>query len=137
MSDQRSLFGKLIRWGLLVAPLAVVAWISLLLVHGESEYRRTVSPDGHYIAIATFPPIEAMGAMVPGQSGDKAGHVRILGIDGTDYGRIPVPMVSMVDDIQWTDDGASICCGKEWNFIKREYSYWNEDETEKIVESAR
>ena len=101
------------RWSwkrrLLVASVALIALPIggvLFLAFQEGEYRREPSPDGRYTAIATYRVLDAMVPRFPGQSGDKAGHIRIEGTDGTDYGRMPVPMVSMIYDIRWEMGGA-------------------------------
>ena len=123
------------------------AWllaVSLVLVGGavvlpallEGEYRRAMSPDGRYTAIATYPLVELALPRFAGQSGDKSGYIRIEGADGTDYGKIPVAMVSMIHDIRWGEQGASLVAIGAWDFAHRTYAYWTEDQTREVTGRA-
>lgn len=131
-----------ISWGrrLLIAGLVFVALATAGLAYllmQESEYRRIASPDGRYTAIASFRGYELLVPRFPGQAGDKGGSIRIEGVDGTDYGSIPVPMVSMIHDIRWEQDGAYLVAIGEWDFPAREYAYWNRAQTEKTVRRVK
>lgn len=110
----------------------LVAWLFM-----EVEYARIVSPDNQYQAIVTYRVMEMFGSFFPGQSGDKAGFIRITGMDGKNYGKIRVPMVWMSQELEWTDGGARLKLVGDWDFAKQEYRYWNESQTEQIVKRAR
>jgi hypothetical protein len=97
----------------------------------EVEYLRIDSPDRQYRRLESF------GSTFPGQSGDKAGFIRIEDKDGRNYGKIGVPMVWMSRDLEWTKGGADLKLVCEWDFAKREYRFWNELQTEEIVKHAR
>ena len=102
----------------------------------EVEYRRIVSPGSSHTAIVTYRRYESLRPKVPGQSSDKAGFIRIVDTRGTHYGKIPIPMVWMSDDLQWIPGGARLPLVGEWDFAKREYRYWNSSGAE-IVRAAR
>ena len=103
----------------------------------EVEYLRIDSPDRQYQAVVTYRRLESFRPTFPGQSGDKAGFIRIEDKDGRNYGKIDVPMVWMSRDLEWTKDGADLKLICEWDFPKREYRFWNESQTEEIVKHAR
>ena len=111
---------------------AVATW----LFH-EVEYLRIDSPDRQYQAVVTYQRLESFRPTFPGQSGDKAGFIRIEDKDGRNYGRIGVPMVWMSRDLEWTKNGADLKLVCKWDFAKREYRFWNELQTEEIVKRAR
>ena len=78
------------------------------------EYARVFSPDGAFSAVAKN---RAYAAWLPasiGGSGDKADWVRILTKDGREIGRVPVAMVSEIQDIRWSRDEASIVGVASW-----------------------
>ena len=111
---------------------ATVTWL-----FQEVEYLRIDSPDRQYQAVVTYRRLESFRPTFPGQSGDKAGFIRIEDKDGRNYGKIDVPMVWMSRDLEWTKDGADLKLVCEWDFPKREYRFWNESQTEEIVKHAR
>lgn len=111
---------------------AVATWL-----FQEVDYLRIDSPDRQYQAIVTYRRLESFRPTFPGQSGDKAGFIRIEDKDGRNYGKIGVPMVWMSRDLEWTKDGADLKLVCEWDFAKREYRFWNEAQTEEIVRHAR
>ena len=117
----------------LVVGFVLLIIFRLFLVEAEGEYARINSPDGKYTAIATYSLSQLIIPRFPGQSGDKVGYVRIEGSNGIDYGKIPVPMIYMVHDIQWTNHGAQLVAVGDWDFAKREYRYWNKDQTKQYV----
>jgi len=103
----------------------------------QVEYLRVDSPDGEYTAIVTYRRYESFQPTFPGQSGDKAGFIRIEDKDGQNYGRVGLPMVWMSRDLEWTNDGADLKLICEWDFTKREYRFWNDAQTKEIVKHAR
>lgn len=103
----------------------------------EQFYLDRQSPDGRYTAIATYPAWELGVMRFPGQSGDKSGFVTIYGRDGTNYGKIPVPMVHMIHDIDWSAQGARLTGIGAWDFKDWTYWYWDRDQTERHHGRAR
>jgi hypothetical protein len=125
------------RWALLIAAAAVVA---IGVVAGwlfqEVEYARVNSPRGGHIAIVTYRRYEAFKSTAPGQSGDKAGFISIEDTSGVRYGKIAVPMVWMFRELVWTEEGAKLPLIGKWTFLKKEYRYWDDDQTEETVKQA-
>lgn len=103
----------------------------------EVEYRRFSSPDHHYTAIVTYRRYQSFLPTLPGQSSDKEGSIRIVDSSGTNYGKIAIPMVWMAEELEWTARGAELGIVGRWDFFKREYRYWNEDQTREIVKSLK
>lgn len=103
---------------LAAATLAGMAWL-----WGEVEYTRIDSPNGNHVAVVTYRRYRSLWVGFPGQAGDKSGFVRIKGKDGTNYGRIPVPFVWLVRELQWAPDGAEMKLVGRWDFPKREYRW--------------
>ena len=116
--------------------LAIAAGVSIWLF-SEAEYLRIKSPDGEYTAVVTYRRLELYRPTFPGQSGDKSGYIRIEDSEGANYGKIPVGMVSMSRDLEWTEEGADLTMVGEWNFSKREYRYWNDAQTKEYVKKAK
>ena len=46
-------------------------------------------------------------------------------------------MVSMSRDLEWTNGGADLKLICEWDFVKREYRFWNDAQTKEIVKHAK
>jgi len=120
----------------IVAALVLAAVATAWLCQ-EDECRRYASPDGRYVVIATSPRYESLMPALPGQSGDRSGFLTIEDTAGTFYGKIPVPMVWMAGDVEWTEHGAELAVFGEWDFSTREYRYWNNAQTREIVRHAR
>lgn len=125
--------------------LMLFASCSVLLIIGaittwlfqEVEYQRFSSPDQQYQAVVTYRRLELFRPTFPGQSGDKPGFIKIEDKDGRNFGKVKVPMVWMSRDLEWTKDGADLKLVCEWNFTKRSYRFWNANQTEEIVKSAK
>lgn len=117
--------------------IALTTSVGLVWLFQEDEYLRIHSPNGQHTAIVTYRRYESLLPMFPGQSGDKAGSIRIEDVGGLNYGKIGVPMVTMSRDLEWTADGARLKFVGEWVFSNREYRYWNKAQTEEVVKSAR
>jgi hypothetical protein len=125
-------------------PLLIAAALVLLCAGAgsvwlfqEIECLRIDSPDGRYRAIVTCRRLESLRPTFPGQSGDKAGFIRIEDKDGRNYGKVGLPMVSTARGLEWTRGGADLKLVCRWDFAKREYRFWNEAQTEEIVKQAR
>jgi hypothetical protein len=113
---------------IIVGSTTLAAW----LLH-EQEYLRVSSPNGEHTAIVTYRRYEEFLPRFPGQTGDKAGFIRIEDSSGVNYGKIAIPMVWMSRDLQWTEVGASLKLVADWDFNQREYRYWNEEQTQEFV----
>jgi len=124
------------RTSLVIALVFVISMTVVWLFHEEDCFR-IASSDGRYTAIVTCRHYTDLMGCFPGQAGDKAGFIRIEGADGVKFGRIPIPMVWMAREIEWTSTGAKLKLIGEWNFLTKEYRYWNKAQTQEIVKSRR
>ncbi len=97
---------------LLVGVAAVAAAFSL------GEYTRVASPDGRFHAVAEYRRYEALVPMFPGGGGDKPGFVTIYTREGASCGRVPVPMVQRVHELQWGADVAEIRLAARWDLAR-------------------
>lgn len=102
----------------------MVLWLSQ-----EVEYARFDSPSKNHTAVVSYRRYNSYLPMSPGQSGDKAGFIRIEGKDGRSYGKAKIPMLWMSQDLEWMPNGAALKFVCEWNFSKREYRLWNDSQT--------
>lgn len=117
--------------------MVLIAATAATWLYQKVEYQRINSPDERYTAIVTYRRIESFRPSYPGQSGDRAGFIKIEDTDGKNYGSISIPMVWMSNDLEWTDGGAHLKLVCDWNFVKREYRFWNESQTEEITKRAK
>lgn len=113
---------------LLLLCISLTTWLL-----GEEEYKRITSPNGHYLAIATYKRYQLFIPSMPGQSSDKDGFIDIYGTDGTEYGRYPVLMVAVIHDLCWEETGAYVPAFCQWNFKTKTIRYWNESQTEETI----
>lgn len=79
----------------------------------EDVYRSFSSPDGHYRVVVVarrsrFP------AMMPGQSGDAPGRVRLYWNEHM-LRETPTEMVSLIEDVEWETGQVSIKALGTWN----------------------
>lgn len=116
----------------LISAVLAAAWL-----FQEEEYRRFDSSDGKYTAVVTYRRYTLLLPAFPGQSGDKAGFIKIEDGRGANYGKVPVPMVWMASDLEWGDGGARLKFVGEWDFSTREHQYWDVGQIEEIVKVAR
>ncbi len=103
----------------------------------EVECLRIGSPNGQHTAVVTCRRYELFQTTFPGQSEEKPGFIRIEDKNGINYGRIEIPMVSTARGLEWTHEGARLSLVGEWDFMKREYRFWNGSQTEEIVKRAQ
>lgn len=105
----------------LLLGLALLALIALFLHFGapgllEQEYRSFPSPDGRYRVVVfrrpTFP------ALMPGQSGDSPGTVRLYDQAGNVLRVAKVEMVQLVDRVDWESDKVVIKLVADWDLPK-------------------
>ncbi len=68
---------------------------------------------------------------LPGQGSDYSCFLSIYE-DGTHCGTIPIPIAWMVDDLRWSDSGASLTAVGEWDFESRTCMYWSADQETQI-----
>lgn len=101
------------------------------------EYIKIASPDEKYFARVTYNFYQSILPIMPGGSGDKSGHVTIFSKSGKSFGTIPIDMLSMAREIEWTSTGASIKLVGEWDFVNKQISYWNKEQTKLIKKSLK
>jgi hypothetical protein len=110
---------------IVLSVIVLVLVIAGITLFQEVVYRKIPSADGRYIAVVTYRRYEAWRPTLPGHSGDKAGFISIYDSAGVQYGRMPIPMVSMGAELEWTLAGAELKCVGEWNFSSRTCRIWN------------
>jgi len=116
--------------------LILAAAVICAVMFNMSESKRMADPTGEFTAVVTFRNYQTYNMRSPGDSSGKPGFITIYDRTGTSYGRVPLSMIKLADDLQWTDTGAMIPSLCEWNFETREYRYWNSDQTEETIETA-
>lgn len=104
----------------------------VVLLNLRSVYAEMPDPTGRYKAIISFYSYLSFIPMAPGSSSDKPCFIRIIDSHGNNFGEIPVPMIQLAREIEWTGDGAQITSIGEWDFDKKTCFYWNEAQNEKI-----
>ncbi len=104
----------------------------VILITWRSVYAEMPDPTGRYKAIISFYSYLSFIPMAPGSSSDKPCFIRIIDNHGNNYGEIPVPMIQLAREIQWTRDGAQVPVIGEWDFLKRTCFYWNEAQDQRI-----
>ena len=99
---------------LIAAGLALVAALLWLRQRGGlEEYLTFTRPDGHYRVVVmrrTGP-----GAMMPGQSGDAPGVVRLYDRNGRLVAEAPVEMVQLAQKVEWGDKTVEIPLIVKWS----------------------
>ena len=116
--------------------LVGIASVILFSVIAVTFTRRTVysvqtDPTGKYTAIFSFKSHRSLMSMVPGDSSSKPCFIRIRGVDGTDYGEIPVPMIQLAE-LLWGTNSAEVKLVGEWDFAAGTCWYLSEDQERKI-----
>lgn len=97
--------------GLLVLPLALLA--TAWAVRPQTELHATFTrADGHYRVEVWRK--KSLLPMLPGQAGDAAGVVQLLDAKGKLLRETTVPMVQMVDKVEWEKQQMSIKLIAEW-----------------------
>lgn len=112
---------------LLVGGTALLGFSAILLLH-TSEYYRIQSPDGRFYAVATYPTWQSFIPMSPGSGGDHSGHVTVYTRDRVSCGRVPVDLVWMIRDIQWSKTNAELPLVAEWNLVNRTVEFFRNEE---------
>jgi hypothetical protein len=97
---------------LLVAlGFAAAGWLHLGKP-GLELYRTFESPEGHYHVEVWRQP---QPFMMPGQSGDAPGVARLVDASGDVLAEVPVEMVQLVDQVDWSDGHAYITLIADWD----------------------
>lgn len=107
--------------------LATLVLIAASYAFTPVEQFRLQSPDGRHTAIVSSLRIWQWLPRLPGQGGDKPGRVAIVTSQGELLGDIPLPHISMANNIEWLQHGARIKLVGAWNFHDGFYAYWNGD----------
>ena len=90
---------------------AVVGWL-YLSQRGLDLYRTLESPDGRYRVEVWRQP---QPFTMPGQSGDAPGLTRLVDASGDMLAEVPVEMVQLVDQVDWSDGHAYIKLVVDWD----------------------
>jgi len=98
----------------IASPLlvSVIALTSTSACSSESEYRRFDSPNGDY-RIVVFRRSRLAG-MMPGQSGDAPGTVRLFDRKGHVLREAEVEMVQLVETVDWQENSVHIKLVADW-----------------------
>jgi hypothetical protein len=123
-------------WLWMLSALLLVAVVLALALNHRTTYREYRDPSGRYLVRISVKTFQSFVPMMPGSSSDKPCFVEIFDRNGESMGRIPVPMLQLVD-MEWAPNGAEVKMIGGWDFDKGEYWYWSEDQTEKIVGHIR
>ena len=83
-----------------------------------AEYLRVTSPDGRFHAVAEYRRYEALVPMFPGGGGDKPGFVTVYTREGASCGRVAVPMVQGIHELQWGPGAAEIRLLARWDLAR-------------------
>lgn len=99
-----------------IATVLLAAFISLYFImkyFSEQEYRTFSSPHGRYavtvLRTSVFPSI------MPGQSGDAPGVVKLCDNKGNVLQKAKVEMVQLVDTVEWGPKTVRVKFVAEWN----------------------
>ena len=118
---------KKIYW-ILAVPIVIIV-IGYFLLRLPIEHSRISSPDGKYVAIAYYSVSETFQFSGPGQGSDQLGTIRIETTDGEYLGEASGFLMQQLHDISWGVDSASLPAYVDWDFKKKTFEYWNEEQT--------
>lgn len=107
------------RLRLAIPLVAFFIIVSAVLVAGlrTEEYDRVTSPDGRYVAVATYRRYQACVPRMPGGGGDKPGFITLFRRDGSSCGRVSVSMVNFLYSLRWDDGSVSIPAEANWDLV--------------------
>lgn len=100
----------------LVFFIFAVFLIKPVLITHEQEYRAFISPDGKY-RIVVFRAGIIFPAVMPGQSGDSSGTVKLYDQNGNVLRESKVEMVQLVDQVDWESHKVSVKLVADWDLI--------------------
>jgi hypothetical protein len=118
------------KYFLLLIPV-LLGCILLLALDHKTVYSEFSDPTGRYVAKISYRSFYSLIPTAPGSSSDKPGFVEIFNQQGQSMGRIPLPVLQMVQ-IDWEPSGASIPAVAEWNFLDGSCYYWDQLQSRKI-----
>jgi hypothetical protein len=91
------------------ALAAAWLWLSKPGLHLDRTFE---SPDGHYrVEVRRHP----QPFMMPGQSGDAPGVARVVDASGNMLAEVPVEIVQLVEDVDWSNGHARIKLTADWD----------------------
>lgn len=98
----------------LIGGALFAAWqLQLQLTEAHELYREFVSPDGGLrVEVWRDRPLFATA---PGQGSDAPGEVRLIAVSGEILARVPVEMVQMADEVDWSDGRIRIKFVADWD----------------------
>lgn len=95
-----------------VAALLILAIGAAVTGCKLEPYRTFERPDGLYrVEVWRWPQLFAM----PGQASDAPGFVRLMDATGKVLAEVPVEMVQLVEDVDWSDGHAYIKLIVDWD----------------------
>lgn len=105
-----------------VAVVVCVALIGAVICSSFrlTEQIRVHSPDGRFYAVAASRIWQSYLPMSPGGGSDKPGYVTIFTKQGTPCGTVHVPMIWMIEEIQWSATTAHLRTVAEWDLTDHE-----------------
>jgi hypothetical protein len=95
----------------------LAAGIGATLILPLLRYWQTESPDGSFIAAARTRPVDQFLSMMPGQGGDKPGHITVYRKDGRSRGSKTVPMVNFIYGMHWDFEKKPRLARIGWSFV--------------------
>ncbi len=99
-----------------VVLVSLVVWLAVVRMRA-TEYASFPSPDGRYRVVVLRTP--AWPSVTPGQAGDAPGKVRLYDREGKLLREADVPMVQLVDRVEWTDTLVHIKLVADWKLPAR------------------
>jgi hypothetical protein len=110
--EQKGRRGGRVLLAVVIAAALAAASLYLLRRAPAAEYRTFNSPDGRYrVVVYRYP---SPFAMVPGQSGDAPGFVRLYDGRGHTLAEAGAEMVQTVDRVDWEDGKVNVKLIAEW-----------------------
>jgi hypothetical protein len=110
---EEGVIGMRLRWWIALAvTICFIIGIWWTTVTSFEEYARFERPDGRYHVVVMRREIRP--AMMPGQSGDAPGVVRLYDQQGRLMQETDVDMVQRVDRVYWEDKRISIKLIADW-----------------------
>jgi hypothetical protein len=95
----------------------VVVYVYLMKANApEIEASRKADPSGEYCAVVTHKGWQVPNFSAPGDAGNHAGFIRIEDRSGRSFGKAPLPILWMADDLRWEPGGAHLVGIAHWDF---------------------
>lgn len=102
---------------------SALVWAIIYLSIAQVEYDRFSDPTNQYEVVLTYPKLYRFMPAMPGQGSDKSGNIAIYDRQGNFYGGGSIDFVRDGYEIEWTENGAYLPLGGEWDFEAGTYSH--------------